>query len=272
MTVIATTRELGTMGNDVVARVASELGLEVVHDELVERHLAERLGLEEDVLRRYLEGEASLWERWKIDRRRVSQFTSGQILTLARQGKVIIRGWGAAQLLQDVAHVICVRICAPMPFRIETVRRRLKLDDDAAAEREIERSDDAHERTVRAVYEADWRDPAGYALVLNTGRMSAETAADLLVRLARTPQYAETTESRQRLEDKLLVARIREALVARGVPDLGLDFRIESGRVTVVGALVANESVEPVLEIIRGVEGVREVQDEVHVVPFSYGA
>ena len=272
MTVIATTRELGTLGNDVAARVAAELGLDVVHDELVERHLAQRLGLGEDVLRRFIEGQASLWERWKIDRRRVSQFTAGEILTLAQKGNVLIRGWGAAQLLQDVAHVICVRICAPMPFRVATVRRRLQLESDADAEREIERSDEAHERTVRAVYDADWRDPAGYALVLNTGRMSVDTASELLLRLVRAPGHAESAESRQRLEDKLLLARIREALDARGVPDLGIELQVRRGVVTVLGAMVANESVAPLLDIVREVEGVREVHDEVHVVPFSYGA
>ena len=272
MTVIATTRELGAQGNDVSARVAAELGLDVVHDDRVERHLARRLGLGEDVLRRFLEGEASLWERWKIDRRRISQFTAGEVLALAQKGNVLIRGWGAAQILRGVAHVICVRICAPMPFRVATVRRRLQLGSDAEAEREIERSDEAHERTVRAVYDADWRDPTGYALVLNTGRMSVDTASELLVRLARAPGHAESAESRQKLEDKLLVARIREALDAQGVPDLGIELQVERGVVTVLGAMVANESVTPVLEIIRGVDGVREVHDEVHVVPFSYGA
>jgi cytidylate kinase len=272
MTVIATTRELGTLGNDVAVRVAGELGLDVVHDELVERHLAERLQLSESQLRRFLEGEMSIWERWKIDRRRVSQFTAGEILGLARKGNVLIRGWGAAQLLQDVGHVICVRICAPMSFRVATVRRRLQLQDDAAAEREINRSDEAHERTVRSVFDTDWRDPAGYALVLNTGRMSVETAADLLVRLARTRRYAETPESRQRLEDKLLLARVREALDGAGAPGLGLDIEVRNGDVTVAGALVANVNIDRLIDAISAVEGVRSVRNEVHIVPFNLGA
>ncbi len=273
MTVIATTRELGALGSEVAARVASELGLDVVHDELIERHLAERLHISVDLVRRFLEGEASLWERWKIDSRRVSQFTSAEILKLAQKGNVLIRGWGAAQLLRDVGHVLCVRVCAPMAFRVEVVKRRLRLDDDdAAAEREIERSDEAHERAVRAVFDADWRDPTGYALVLNTGQMEVETAADLALRLARRPRFAETPDSRQRLEDKLLLVRIREALSDGGAPGIGLDLQVDKGVVKATGTLVANENVEYALDIIRGVEGVREVQAEVHVVPFTYGA
>ena len=43
MTVIAMTREMGTLGKDVAAGVSEKLGIEVIHHELVERQLAERL-------------------------------------------------------------------------------------------------------------------------------------------------------------------------------------------------------------------------------------
>ena len=62
MTVIAMTREMGTRGKDVAAKLAHELELGVVHHELVEKHLAERLQLKESAVHRFLEGEASLWE------------------------------------------------------------------------------------------------------------------------------------------------------------------------------------------------------------------
>ena len=269
MTVIAMTRELGSRGADVAARVANELGLEVVHDELIERHLAERLQIDEETLRRLLSGEASLWERWKIGLRRVSEFTAERVLLLARDGDVVIRGWGAAQLLRDVGHVIRVRVCAPMPFRIEQAQRRLGLTDEAAARREIERSDDAHDRVVRALDTGDWRDPTGYALVLNTGEMTVETASQLVLQFARARRHAVTPESRQKLEDKLVQARVREALGAGGY---GLDVRVENGFVTLSGALVADTSLEFLLDKARAVEGVRGVEADVHVVPFNMGA
>jgi len=44
MTVIAMTREMGSLGKDVAAALADQMGLKVVHHELVEHGLAERLG------------------------------------------------------------------------------------------------------------------------------------------------------------------------------------------------------------------------------------
>ena len=68
MTVIAMTREMGSLGKDVALALGTELGLEVIHHELVERDLAERLDVGESDVHRFLEGQASLFERWKIDK------------------------------------------------------------------------------------------------------------------------------------------------------------------------------------------------------------
>ena len=99
MAVIAMTREMGSLGKDVAAGLADQMGLTVVHHELVEHHLAERLGVQESAVHRYLEGEASLLERWKIDKQKLSRYTAEEILELARKGNVVIRGWGATGVL-----------------------------------------------------------------------------------------------------------------------------------------------------------------------------
>ena len=269
MAVIARTRELGTLGHDVAARVAGELGLEIVQDETIERHLAERLEIDQATVRRLLSGEASLWERWKIGLRRVSHFTAEQVLLLARGGDVVIRGWGAAQLLRDVPHVTCVRVCAPMPLRIERTQARLGLANEAAARREIERSEEAHDRALRALDVDDWRSAEGYAMVLNTGQMTVDTASGLLLDLARARIGAETPESRRLLEDRLILARVREAL---GPGGYGLEVRVENGHVRLSGGLVAEGSAEFLADRVRSVEGVRSVENDLHVVPFNMGA
>ena len=69
MVAIAMTREMGTLGKDVAQGIADALGLKVIHSELVEHDLATRLGVEESAVHRYLEGSATLLERWKIDKR-----------------------------------------------------------------------------------------------------------------------------------------------------------------------------------------------------------
>jgi hypothetical protein len=83
MAVIAMTREMATLGKDVAAGLADRLGLNIVHHELVEHDIAEHAGMRESEVHRFLEGEASLLERWKIDRKRLSHYTAQEILELA---------------------------------------------------------------------------------------------------------------------------------------------------------------------------------------------
>ena len=141
MAIIAMTREMATLGRDVAAGLAERLGLVVVHHELVAQDIAERSGMRESEVHRFLEGEASLLERWRIDRVRMSRYTSEEILELAVKGNVLIRGWGATYLLRSVPHAVCVRICAPMADREQVLMLRLGIHDRATARREIERND-----------------------------------------------------------------------------------------------------------------------------------
>lgn len=275
MTVIAMTREMGTRGKDVAAIVAEALGLQVVHHEVVERHVAERMHVDETLVHRFLEGESSLWDRWRIDGRQVSQCTAEEILGLAVEGNVLIRGWGAAQLLADVPHVLTVRVCAPMAFRVAEMRGRLALDDDKLARREIERSDEAHDRAVRALFGSGWRRASGYAISLNTGHMSVETAGDLLIALARTPSFAETEASRAVLADKLVLARVRATLRASGHEageGGGLDITVSDGVVTLAGITTNEAAVRASIALIRKVEGVRGVESSVRYVAIGYSA
>jgi hypothetical protein len=114
MTVIAMTREIGSHGSEVAAGVAAELGLEIINSEIVVPHIAGSLGLEHSSVQRYVDGKATLFDRWQIDTRKLSQYTLDHLLDLALKDNVLIRGWGAAALFQGISGVICVRVCAPM--------------------------------------------------------------------------------------------------------------------------------------------------------------
>ena len=212
MAVIAMTREMGTLGKEVVAGLAERLGLEVIQHGLVEHNIAENAGLPENEVHRFLEGEASLLERWRMDRRRMRCCTEQEIFELAAKGNVLIRGWGSVYLLRSVPHAFSVRVCAPMEFREAVVMQRLGLKDHAAARREIERDDAAHNGAMQGMFGIDWTDPAHYTIVLNTARVPVQECVDCVVRLVQSPAFAETEESKAELMNQLISARVRSAL------------------------------------------------------------
>src|SRR4051812_4683725 len=126
MPVIALTREIGSHGTDVAAAVASQLRIKVINAEIVSTSASGTLGVEQRAIQRYVDGSASILERWRIDKRKLSQLTSEEILRIGAQGNVLIRGWGAAALFRDVPQVISVRVCAPMTLRERLIMERLR--------------------------------------------------------------------------------------------------------------------------------------------------
>lgn len=273
MTVIAMTREMGTRGKDIAAGVAEALGLEVVHHELVEQHLAKRMNVSESAVHRFLEGEASLWERWKIDSRRLSQFTSEDILERAIKGNVIIRGWGAAQLLRSIPHVICVRVCAPMKFRTAEMMQRLGIDDQHIARREIQQSDAAHARVTEARFNQNWTNPTGYDLVINTAYVPIGRGVSLLCDHARSLSSDDIGEMTTALKDKLVEERARTILEgARDVASIGgsLEVSVADGTVTLSGMVENSSGLAPLIGKIKEIDGVRSVNRDIRTLPARY--
>ena len=271
MAVIAMTREMGTLGKDVVAGLAERLGLEVIQHGLIEHDIAETSGLPENKVHRFLEGEASLIERWRMDRRRMRCCTAQEIFELAAKGNVLIRGWGSVYLLRSVPHVLSVRVCAPMEFREAVVMQRLGLEDRAAARREIERDDAAHNGAMQGMFGIDWTDPAHYTIVLNTARIPVQECVDCIVRLVQSPAFAETENSKAELKDQLVSARVRSALERHFGSDAGalVKAEVKAGQVILTGQMVDAHYIAEAVRLVRSVEGVTGVKSHIVAIGFQ---
>jgi cytidylate kinase len=272
MTVIAMTREMGSLGKDVALGLADRLGLEIIHHELVERDLAARLSVPESAVHHLLEGEASLLERWKIDRSRLSLYTKEEILELACRGNVIIRGWGATHLLRSIGNVLCIRICAPMLFREDVMMERTSLKDRDQARAEIEHNDAAHARVIQRFFKADWRDPEYYDMVLNTERLPIDGCVDQVAQFAALPNFQQTVRSRRALADKLIEFRIRGQLAdLNNKQELapGLQISVDAGKVSLAGTAADIEIAHMIERTVIQTDGVIEVDNKMRIMPVA---
>jgi cytidylate kinase len=203
MTVIAMTREIGSHGSEVAAGVAAALGLEVINSEIVAPHVAGSLGLEQSAVQRYLDGKASLFDRWQIDKRKLSQYTLDHILDFALKDNVLIRGWGAAALFQGIHGVICVRVCAPMALRVRVMMERLGVKDAEAMQQEIERFDDGHSGAMRAAFNFDRNDALLFHIVLNSARLTIDECVKAICDLAQHQRSRDDSETKAALAERL---------------------------------------------------------------------
>jgi cytidylate kinase len=268
MTIIAMTREMGTRGKDVASQVAVKIGLELVHHELIESHSDQPAASRQSEVRRFLEaGPGS--DNKSAATPRNNHLTPDELFRLVIRGNVIIRGWGATRLLHPIPHVLCVRICAPMALRVDEMMQRLNMTQ-AVARREIKRSDALHTRAFMRFFETDWRDAENYDLVLNAEQLSIETCAQIVVDAAASPEFEETKETRQILRDKLLAAVITARLrqpgaLARRARDVYVD--VSDGTVRLYGAVADYATSDEVETLVRSVDGVEQVQNEIERLP-----
>ena len=272
MTVIAMTREMGTLGKEVARLLAERLETRLVYHELVEdqpdpgemtgpsevkRHLGNGAGNGAENGARSNSNGAS---------HRNGRMTAVELLELASRGNVIIRGWGAVRLLHRIPHVFCLRVCAPMELRVAEMTRRLGVGE-RAARREIERSDGLHSGVFQRFFGGDWRDAVNYDLVVNTARITPADAADLV--MDALPAFEESAESRQALADRLTEARVASFLA--GDPATAGFARnvyvsVSGGSVSLYGSVRFEGSAREVADAVLARAGVSDVRNEIQTV------
>src|ERR1700719_1559952 len=169
---------------------------------------------------------------------RLFHYAAEEILRLAQQGNVLIKGWGVATLLRDLPGTISVRVCAPMDFRVRVLMDRLGTKDTNAVREQLERYDAARARTMRAYFNIEQEDARLYHIVLNTERLSIEACVKTVSELARSARFQDNTAIRSTLANKLVEAEISSALaeqISLVAAPLGVSVSVANGKVTLAG-------------------------------------
>lgn len=107
------------------------------------------------------------------------------IVHLAELGNVILVGRGAAVVTSRLAHVFHVRLVGTVDRRVERLCQFEKVSEKKALQL-IKESDRGRERYLKKYFKKDVNDPLLYDLVLNTDRISDETATRLIADAALT--------------------------------------------------------------------------------------
>jgi len=240
-------------------RVAETLGYEAVSREDIVAEATD-FGVKEEELREALLKPPNLWSRFSHQRNRYLAFMQATLARRVRDGGVVYHGNAGHLLLPGVSHVICVRLIAPLPFRIRLLRERTGMGEEEARDH-IEKVDREREHWTRFLYGVDWLDPTLYDLCINLRTMGVEDAEDLVIRTARSAPFQPTEESRRAMTDLVLASRVRAALAAdeRTAGTEEVEVRASDGTVFLRGRVRPASMVDAVLDVVGGVEGVGKV-------------
>lgn len=184
---VTVSREAGSGGADVAARVGEQLGWTVLDRQLVEE-LAGQLKLEPTVLQLMDETRANWFSETLLNlfnSRLVLQHSYvdliGKAIALSTSSdSTVIVGRGA-HLILPAERGLRVRITAPRAFRAGRVARSEGLTETEAGKR-IDELDDNRRSFIRRNFRHDASDSTLYDLTLNTGSLGIDGAADLVLR------------------------------------------------------------------------------------------
>jgi cytidylate kinase len=181
--VLTLARELGAGDTGFAPTLAERLRLRVYDRALLENEAA-RLGMGESDVEKIDESPAGTfdWFRPGSSHRRYFQVV-GQLMTeLSARGDVVIVGRGGNRFLSDHPRVFHVRLMASLPVRVRRVME-FRWVAEAAARKLISEHDERRRRFHTDYFGADWCDPLGYCVTVNTGRLGP-TAVDLVAAAA----------------------------------------------------------------------------------------
>ena len=108
------------------------------------------------------------------------------LVSLSEKGHCVIVGRAGAQILPHDS-TLRVRIVAPRSYRIDEVEKRMGMPR-AEIERWIDHTDRERKHFVQHYFHKDPDDPLECDLMLNTGKLSIEACANLIVEAAKSLQ------------------------------------------------------------------------------------
>jgi len=212
MAVITISRQFGS-GGDQIARLVCERLNYRYFDKRLMASVAAEIGLSEAELVDFSEDEyrmRGLLERligrsaarpvaevrtWKedlsgarqpevrlLDGAQANALVQATILAVSKQGRVVIVGRGGQMALRSQAGVLHVRVEGPIDERARRVQEQSGVRLGEALELIFQR-DSAARDYLRRFYKVEWNDPMLYHLVINTGLLDLEPAAEMVAQL-----------------------------------------------------------------------------------------
>jgi cytidylate kinase len=102
------------------------------------------------------------------------------ISEMAKSRSIVIRGRGSHLILKDFPAAFHIMVVAPLALRVKRVMEEMNLDEKEARS-QIKRLDNGNREFVKKYFNAEIEDLKDYDLVINTGSLSFEAAASIVV-------------------------------------------------------------------------------------------
>ena len=256
MAVVMISKGSYSRGKEVAEAVAAQLGYACIEREMLLKECSAKYKVAEVELSRALYDAPVFWEQVAGGKEKYETYIRAGLLHRLRDDDIVYHGMAAHYLVAGVDHVLKVRIIADMKYRAAVVAKRDGVDESTAAET-VRRGDQKRSDWSRGMWGIAVTDPALYDQVLRIDHLTAADAVETICLLAQRDTFRTTPESARRMEDLVIAADVRVALV-EAAPDATVSC--SKGRVSI--SIRAGADAGLVEELATSVAGIVGVEVE----------
>jgi cytidylate kinase len=266
MAIITIARELAALGEETARELSRMSGFRIVDRDYIEKRLAE-YGFKPDEQKKYDEKRPGFWSSLSANWADYIQYLKLALYEEASCGDCIIMGRGGCIVFGEVPNHIAVRIAAPLDLRVERAMKQFSCDE-RQARHFVEQCDHNRIGFSKIYFGVDWVDPRGYDLTINTARLDAAQAAEMMKDCMALMIDADDEASGKLMIPDLLLSQkvLAEILCVKKAHLASLTATAEQGVVTLGGLSNTMAAIDAAVAAARSVPGVRDVKSAMHLV------
>jgi cytidylate kinase len=264
MAILSISREYQSGGRVIGKAVAQRLGYDFVDKNRIHADLktvGEKWGR---LVEEFDEVRPHLWEKFDWEYRGFIALIESAVYEYALKDNVVILGRGSYILLQEIPHVLKVRLFSPKEVRIERLMEDEKIDRETAEEM-IKKTDQLRAGYLQVIYGKHWEDQQSFDLMFNTGHQTFEQVTLELMEALKLYDQRATEEGRRMLETLALTAKVKARIFTHPklfIPTLEV---FHDGLSIVIKGVVHNpKEFHVVEELIHETADPHPVRNELH--------
>jgi cytidylate kinase len=268
MAIITISREMGSGGIPIAHKVAEQLGYKLIDGEAI-MEAAKSYGLSPEAVEQADEKPPHF-----VDTLDSKQFLDLHLIELiileaALKGNVVIYGRGGQDLLKDISSVLRTRIIAPFEDRVERWAEREWLDPDRARYL-VRKSDQQRAGFIKYYFDRNWEDSVHYDLIINTQRLSEETAVKIICDSIKDQNLEGIkADSKKILSDLILRKKVEIAILSNDhIDPYLLEINVKDGLVELSGQVHSAAEKQTAEQQARTAEGIRDLKNNIKVVEY----
>jgi cytidylate kinase len=206
MSIITISRGSYNRGKEVAEKLAQKLGYECISRDILLEASAE-YNIPEIKLIRAIQDAPSILQRLTHQKEKYIAFIRAALLKHVQKDNVVYHGLFGHFFLQDIPHVLKVRIVGALEDRVEDEVRREGISAEKAREI-ITRDDEERRKWASYLYGADSWDATLYDLVIHLKTISIDDAVELISRARELPGFQTTPESQAAIDSLVEASRL----------------------------------------------------------------